>query len=68
MARHNESLVTALADELQGGGGGGQRRDGSLLGGADGAASVRELQHLPQLGLILSNQKENTIISNIYSS
>lgn len=49
------SLV-ALGDELLGDGDGGQRRDGTLLGGADGAAGVGELEGLTELLLVLKDQ------------
>jgi hypothetical protein len=42
-----------LGDELLGGGDRGQRRDGTLLGGADGAAGVGELERLTELLLVL---------------
>lgn len=45
--------LVGLGDEVLGGGDRGQRRDGALLGGADGAAGVGELESLAELLLVL---------------
>jgi hypothetical protein len=46
--------LVGLGDELLGGGDRGQRRDGALLGGANGAAGVGELERLAELLLVLN--------------
>ena len=54
--------LVALGDELLRGGDGGQRRDGPLLGGADGAAGVGELERLAELLLVLNNGHQRHLV------
>jgi len=54
--------LVALGDELLRGGDGGQRRDGALLGGADGAAGVGELERLAELLLVLNNGHQRHLV------
>lgn len=51
--RRQRRRLVALGDQVLGGGDSGQRGDGALLGGADGAAGVGELEHLAELLLVL---------------
>jgi hypothetical protein len=60
--RRRRQRLVALGDELLRGGDSGQRRDGPLLGGADGAAGVGELERLAELLLVLEEDLHQRLI------